>query len=82
MNLCQIYTQRIKSTTEKIKQKPDTIPINVLKLNENKYKTLCPYYLKTDSKEKNYNQGGILFENFYLGSKVYGTVYESTIYPS
>ena len=77
-----IYTQRIKSTTDKIKIKPDTIPINVLKWNNSKYKTLSPYYLKTDGEEENYNKGGILFENFYQGSKVYGTVYESTIYPS
>lgn len=77
-----IYTQRIKSTTDKIKQKTDTIPINVLKWNNNKYKTMCPYYLKTDGEEENNNQGGILFENFYQGSKVYGTVYESKIYPS
>ena len=77
-----IYTQRIKSTTDKIKPKPDTIQINVLKWNNSKYKSLCPYYLKTDGEEENYNQGGILFENFYQGSKVYGTVYESTIFPS
>jgi hypothetical protein len=81
-----IYTQRIKSTTDKIKpiDIPNTItvPVNVLKWNGSKYKTLCPYYLKTDGEEENYNQGGILFENFYQGSKVYLTVYKSTIYPS
>lgn len=39
--------------------------------NDTKYYNLSPYYLKTDGNEIIHNDGGILFENFYQGSKVY-----------
>jgi len=47
-----------------------------------KWKNLCPYLLKTDGKEICANPGGILFENFYQGCKVYDIVHENEVYPS
>jgi hypothetical protein len=77
-----IMTQRITSTTQKIKPLDEFEPINVLKWSSSTWKTLCPYYLKTDGNELNYNEGGILFENFYQGSKVYKKIYSNKVYPS
>lgn len=66
-----IKTQYIKSTTQKPTEEKGFININVLKWNNSKWKTLCPYYLRTDGLETQTNPGGILFENFYQGSKVF-----------
>ncbi len=77
-----IASQYIKSTTDKPKQYKDYEAINVLKWNNSKWKTLCPYYLKTDGNETNKNDGNIIFENFYQGCKVYDKVYDIKVYPS
>ena len=77
-----IATQQIKSTTTKPISLEEYEPINVLKWNNSKWKNLCPYLLKTDGNEVYSNQGGILFENFYQGCKIYDTVYENEVYPS
>lgn len=77
-----ISTQQIKSTTKKPTNVPGYEAINVLKWNNCKWKALCPYLLKTDGNEKCKNNGGILFENFYQGCKVYDVVYENEIYAS
>lgn len=77
-----IATQQIKSTTETPIDLDDYETINVLKWNNNKWKNLCPYLLKTDGQEICHNDGGILFENFYQGCKVYDVVYENEVYPS
>ena len=77
-----IKTQRIKSTTSKVVKLDDFETINVLKWNNSKWKNLCPYLLKTDGNEKCVNDGGILFENFYQGCKVYDIVYLNEVYPS
>ena len=77
-----IATQQIKSTTAKPVSLTDYEVINVLKWNNNKWKSLCPYFLKTDGNEICANSGGILFENFYQGCKVYDIVYENEVYPS
>ena len=47
--------------------------INVLSWHEKdtKYYELSPYYLKTDGLEELQNNGGVIFENFWQGSKVY-----------
>jgi len=45
------------------------------------YKNL-KHILETDGNEINFNKGGILFENFYQGCKVYDVVYENEVYPS
>ena len=50
--------------------------------NRQRWKKLCPYLLKTDGNELCHNSGGILFENFYQGCKVYDIVYENEVYPS
>lgn len=77
-----IYTQQIKSTTSKPISLENCETINVLKWNNSKWKKLSPYLLKTDGEETCYNPGGILFENFYQGCKVYDIVYENEVYAS
>ena len=77
-----IATQQIKSTTAKPVSVPGYETINVLKWNNSKWKSLCPYLLKTDGNEDCINPGGILFENFYQGCKVYPTVHDNEVYPS
>jgi len=44
------------------------------------YYVLNPKILKTDGFEANYNPGGIIFENFWQGSKVYETLWDIDIY--
>lgn len=77
-----IATQQIKSTTTKPVSLNNYESVNVLKWNNSKWKNLCPYLLKTDGQELCHNLGGILFENFYQGCKVYDVVYENEVYPS
>jgi len=77
-----IATQQIKSTISKPLPYKDYTVINVLKWKNSKWKTLSPYYLRTDGMEKNNNPGNVLFENFWQGSKVYDIVYENKVYPS
>jgi len=77
-----IATQQIKSTTTKPISLDNYESVNVLKWNNCKWKKLCPYLLKTDGQELCHNSGGILFENFYQGCKVYDVVYENEVYPS
>jgi hypothetical protein len=77
-----IATQQIKSTASKPFPYKDYTAINVLKWKNSKWKSLCPYYLKTDGDELCYNPGNILFENFYQGLKVYDIIYENEVYPS
>ena len=38
--------------------------------------------MRTDGQENNFNNGGIIFENFYQGSKVYDKVYPIKVYTS
>ena len=77
-----IISQRIKGVNSVPVECEDFEIINVLKWSNSRWKTLCPYYLRTDGKEENHNPGNVLFENFYQGSKVYETVYENEVYPS
>lgn len=80
-----ISTQYIKSVSiqpEIPKSYSDYEVINVLKWNNSKWKTLCPYYLKTDGNEIVKNPGNILFENFYQSLKIYDKVYENEVYSS
>ena len=77
-----ISTQQIKTTTSKPVILDNFEIINVLKWNNSKWKNLCPYLLKTDGNEICFNTGGILFENFYQGCKVYDIFYENEVYPS
>jgi hypothetical protein len=67
-----IATQRIDSTTSVPKSLEGFEVVNVLKWK----------YLETDGKEICSNPGGILFENFYQGCKVYDIVYKNKVYAS
>lgn len=77
-----IATQQLKSTTAKAVSLENYETINVLKWNNSKWKNLSPYLLKTDGNETCFNSGGVLFENFYQGCKVYDIVYENEVYAS
>ena len=45
--------------------------------SKNNYRELTPYFLKTDEKEINVNEGNILFENFYQETKVKNIIYDA-----
>jgi hypothetical protein len=77
-----IKTQRITSTSTDPKHVEGYQEINVLKWFDNEWKILCPYYLRTDGRENNFNEGNVIFENFYQGSKVYDKVYPIKVYTS
>lgn len=57
--------------------------INVLpwKKERSRYYEMSPYYLKTDGLEEQINDGNILFENFWQGSKVFPVVYPIIVRP-
>ena len=44
------------------------------------YHVFSPFYLRTDGLEQQHNAGGIIFENFWQGSKVYPSVDTTEIY--
>lgn len=82
-----IITKQIKSLSSKLpKSSDDTIYINVLTWydeshrNGSKYYRLSPYFLKTDGQELNHNEGGVLFENFWQGSKLWPVFYDSEVW--
>lgn len=71
-------------TIKKITSVPNGFkPIQILSWHkkDTKYYELSPYHLKTDGNEGIQNQGGIIFENFWQGSKVYDFVYSNEVYP-
>lgn len=57
--------------------------VNVLSWHkkESKYYELSPYFLKTDGNEGDNIKEGILFENFWQGSKVYEYTTSMTVKP-
>lgn len=81
-------TSRIITTQSKnIKHRPE-VPngyeyVNVLSWHKSdtKYYEMSPYFLKTDGNEIQVNDGGVIFENFWQGSKVYPIVYPNEVYP-
>lgn len=78
-----IQTFKIKSLNDKIPSNTnDTIYANVLSWHakDTPFYTLSPYHLKTDGKEEQKNQGGILFENFWQGSKVWPEIHNTQIW--
>lgn len=77
-----IATQKINSTTDKIKPLTNYESINVLKWKNSKWKELSPYLLRTDGLEKCVNDGNVLFENYWQGVKVFDIVYENKVYAS
>lgn len=76
-----ITTRRIVSKNGKMKLDNFTC-VNVMSWNsvDTPYFTLSPYYLKTDGQENIKNNGNIIFENFYQGSKVYDGSKKMEIY--
>lgn len=77
-----ICTQRIESTTDKATPLEGFETINVLKWKNSKWAELSPYAMRTDGHEEHVNRGGVLFENFWQGLKVYDVVHDIEIYPS
>lgn len=84
-----IKTKQIKSISAKIPKfnsNDDTIYVNVFtwheanKKNGSKYHVFSPYFLKTDGLEEQHNNGKVLFENFWQGSKVWPTYYDCEIW--
>ena len=80
-----IITKRVTSLNE---SNSCLVPDDYEKVNvftwhskDSKYYELSPYFLKTDGKEELQNNGNILFENFWQGSKVYPIVYPIEIFP-
>lgn len=71
----------INSVTQEPPVAEGFTPINVLRW-KGEWKELSPYYIKTDGNEEIQNPGGILFENFWQGIKVYDRVFSQKIYPS
>lgn len=78
-----IACKRITSITEPCIAPSDYVVVNVMswhKKDTNFYE-LSPYYLKTDGSEEQNNLGGVIFENFWQGSKVYPYVVPNEVYP-
>lgn len=82
-----ISTKRITSIACKVPgDTASTVYANVLTwhppghLNGSKYYTLSPYHLKTDGSEEQFNNGQVLFENFWQGSKVWPVCYDTQVW--
>ena len=83
-----IKTKKINSISYRQEQPNtnDTIYVNVLTWhgpghpNGSNYHVFSPYFLKTDGCEQNHNVGGVLFENFWQGSKVWRRVYDIDVW--
>ena len=71
-----IISKRVTSISEKCIPPEGYIAINVLSWHpkDTKYYTLSPYHLRTDGKEEQKNDGGVLFENVWQSAKLYETV--------
>lgn len=77
-----IYTKRVKSITEKVIPKDNTYSVKVLSWHakQSEYHMFSPFYLKTDGNEENVNIGGVIFENFWQGSKLFSKVFSCETY--
>jgi hypothetical protein len=71
-----ILTKQVKGIKDKCIAPDGCVAIPVLSWHakDSEYFTLSPYYLKTDGLEENVNSGGVIFENFWQGVKVYPSV--------
>ncbi len=58
---------------------PAAVPVNVMS-NTSRWRALSPYHLRTDGLEEQHNSGGVVFENFWQGSKVYPEVFPAEVY--
>lgn len=82
-----IKTKQIKSITAKLpKDTKGCVYANVLTwhdashVNGSKYHVFSPYFLKTDGQETQFNEGNVLFENFWQGSKLWPVIYDCEIW--
>ena len=68
-----IRTCKVSSISQPIPPVEGFVPIPILSWHkrDSKYHVFSPYYLKTDAHEEHQNPGGVIFENFWQGSKVY-----------
>jgi hypothetical protein len=69
-----ITTQRISSKFSKPYIPTDSLPVNIMSWSTQEWKCFSPFILKTDGLERQKNKGGIIFENYYQGSKVFSTI--------
>jgi hypothetical protein len=78
-----IATKQVKSISDACIPPTNYIAVNVFSWHkkDTEFYELCPYYLKTDGNEKQQNDGNVIFENFWQGSKVYPIVYPIEVYP-
>jgi hypothetical protein len=75
-----ISTKRVTAMAEVLTcSDPTALVVNVL-ANTSEWKGLSPYHLRTDGAEIQRNPGGVLFENFWQGSKVYREVFPIEVY--
>jgi hypothetical protein len=82
-----IRTKKIKSISSQLPSDTACVNfINVLtwhdatKENGSPYHVFSPYFLKTDGQEEQHNAGGVLFENFWQGSKLWPVYYDCEIW--
>lgn len=78
-----VRTYYLSSTTDKVTDVPaDYTVVNVLKWTGTPWINLCPFLLKTDGRESLAPPKGIIFENFWQGTKVFSAVYPQQQYAS
>ena len=78
-----ITVTRVNTISVKQKNTPINEFVNIMSWHpkDTKYYELSPYYLKTDGNEENESPPGVIFENYYQGSKIYEYVYDIEVYP-
>jgi len=74
--MSQIITKRVTNSKEKCIAPDGYIPVPVVSWHkkDSEYYSLSPFYLRTDGNEEQVNNGNVIFENFWQGSKVYPEV--------
>lgn len=74
----KIFTLRQTSISNRPQVRPGLFAVPVLSwhVKQSKYYVFSPYYLRTDGQEENKNNGNVIFENFWQGSKVFSSVYK------
>ena len=80
--MSRIVTTRITGIKDTPYCFQDYDTVNVLSWHkkDTPYYELSPYHLKTDGNEEAVNPGGVIFENFWQGQKVYPWIYPIEIY--
>lgn len=75
-----MFTKRLTSMSQKLEvDDPTAVAVNIMS-NSSPWRKLSPYHMKTDGVEEQRNPGGVLFENFWQGSKVYPEVFPIEVY--